>query len=536
MSKTVAHERIAMSKSAEEKRDVWLFWLGTAAIAVGVVCHLPDFIAARAMGYRMAGMPMSLLMLCGMVLIFAGLPAACLGLMPRRRDLARSSTHAIVWDAGARLTHRHWLLIAAIAIALVLDTMKPALLGFVVPGASKEYGLTRRVVVWLPLVALTGTALGSVVWGGLADLIGRRASILLAAIVFIGTSICGAMPTFAWNVVMCFIMGLGVGGMLPIALTLVAETTPPRHRGWLLVFLGGAGVFGGYLAASASAALLEPSFGWRILWFIGLPTGVLLVALNRLIPESPSFLIQVGRLPQAEAVAARFGGRLVTSGGRAAEGSPPKQPRGAGSILAITLASLVLGLVNSGLLLWLPSELRAAGASVRLADNLLVTSSLLTLPTAAAAAWAYGRWGGLLPLLVFLSELACALVALALLGRWTPGDETLFVALIVAILIGNGGATAVLLPFAIESHGAKVRGRAAGMAAGGGKAGGILAQVATLAGVSLTGGMLVPPAVVALAALLWGPSLRRLKTRVASLPVRPTPSARGSAVAAGDNR
>ncbi len=63
-------------------------------------------------------------------------------------------------------------------------------------------------------------------WGALADIYGRRASILLAAVMFVGTSICGAMPSFAWNLFMCFMMGLAAGGMLPVANALLAEIMP----------------------------------------------------------------------------------------------------------------------------------------------------------------------------------------------------------------------------------------------------------------------------------------------------------------------
>ncbi len=94
-------------------------------------------------------------------------------------------------------------------IGLVIDVMKPATLGFVLPGLAREYGLSRSEVTYLPLDALTGTVVVSVVWGWLADTYGRRISILLSAILFASTSICGAMPTFLWNLVMCFLMPVG---------------------------------------------------------------------------------------------------------------------------------------------------------------------------------------------------------------------------------------------------------------------------------------------------------------------------------------
>ena len=99
---------------------------------------------------------------------------------------------------------------------------------------------------------------GSIVWGIIADIYGRKASILLSAVMFVGTSICGAMPSLAWNIGMCFMMGAAAGGMLPVTYALLAEMMPSKHRGWTLVLVGGLGSVGGYFAASGSSALLQP--------------------------------------------------------------------------------------------------------------------------------------------------------------------------------------------------------------------------------------------------------------------------------------
>jgi MFS transporter, putative metabolite:H+ symporter len=233
----------------------FVFWLGTAAVTAGVILHLPRFIMSAPTHYRMVGMPMDNGMLAGMVLIVLGIRAAGLALV--RPSLGEAPRPVPAWeDIAARqpkLTRAHWILMATITIALVIDVMKPATLGFVVPGTIAEYHMTRQAVAVLPFLALTGTCIGSYVWGVLADRMGRRGAILLAAVMFIGTSICGAMPTFRWNLAMCFLMGLSAGGLLPIAYTLLAETVPPRQRGWALVLVGAVGSVGGYLASSTGA-------------------------------------------------------------------------------------------------------------------------------------------------------------------------------------------------------------------------------------------------------------------------------------------
>ncbi|RZM15438.1 MAG: hypothetical protein EOP67_63715, partial [Sphingomonas sp.] len=67
-------------------------------------------------------------------------------------------------------------------------------MGPTVPGMISEYGVPKKTVSLVPFFALAGTVTGSVLWGWIADVYGRKASILLSAVMFVGTSICGAMP------------------------------------------------------------------------------------------------------------------------------------------------------------------------------------------------------------------------------------------------------------------------------------------------------------------------------------------------------
>src|SRR5204862_276860 len=228
----------------------------------------------------------------------------------------------------------------------------------------------------------------------LADVYGRRASIVLSSVMFVGTSICGAMPSLWWNVGMCFMMGAAAGGMLPVAYALLAEIMPTRHRGWSLVLVGGIGALGGFFAASSLSALLQPVFGWRIMWFLNLPTGLILVALSPLLPESARFLQQTGPTVLARAVLARFGVTLTAAANAVAPPQPeshaPVPPVSHGFLgitTALTLAAMAWGLVNFGLLLWLPTALVAEGRSVGASSALIAKSTLI----AAQNDWALGK-------------------------------------------------------------------------------------------------------------------------------------------------
>src|SRR3546814_2142962 len=123
------------------------------------------------------------------------------------QQIEASSQLAVSAPEDAPLSAAHWRLMAVLVVALVIDIMKPASLGFTIPGMIDEYGVPRETVSLVPLVALIGTVVGSFVWGVVADIYGRKASILLSAVMFVGTSICGAMPSLAWNIGMGFLMG-----------------------------------------------------------------------------------------------------------------------------------------------------------------------------------------------------------------------------------------------------------------------------------------------------------------------------------------
>ena len=103
------------------------------------------------------------------------------------------------------------------------------------------------------------------------------------------------MPSFAMNVFMCVVMGVSVGGLIPIAVSMLSEVLPSRHRTKGLISVLAAGSACGYLAASGFSFLLQTYFSWRTLWFVGLPTGLIVLPLCLQMPESFRFLVVAGR-------------------------------------------------------------------------------------------------------------------------------------------------------------------------------------------------------------------------------------------------
>jgi putative MFS transporter len=494
-----------------DRRGLWAFIVGVILVTIGVAMHGPMFLMGRHNHFVLAGMPIGIDMILGMVAIVGGCAIAAYGLLPR--DIAKQMTASqdivVSPPEDAPLSPAHWRLMAVLVIALIIDIMKPATLGFTLPGMMSEYQVTKATVSAFPFSALSGTVVGSIIWGVLADIYGRKATILLSAVMFVGTSICGAMPSLAWNIGMCFMMGAAAGGLLPVTYALLAEMMPSRHRGWSLVLVGGLGAAGGYFAASGFSALLEPIFGWRILWLLNLPTGLILVLLGRFIPESAKFLMARGREAEARAVMARFGARMR----KKAEPAPshaalrhvPLTGFGLwGKLTALSIAALAWGLINFGLLLWLPADLVARGYSMAVSSKLLAESALISFPTVFVAAWLYHEWSTKWAVIACVAVTLLGLFLVLLLELRGQGSPVLPVALLI---VGSNGIIAMLLPYAAESFPLRVRGRATGWVAACSKGGGVLAQtlsiLALVPPLGISAAIIMVPATIALILLVW---------------------------------
>ena len=513
------------------EHPLW-FWAGAAACTIGVLLHLPMYYDARSMHYVMSGMKPDATMIIGMVLILLGLLCVLYGLVPfGSKEISRSVSRIRVRALDdAPITRQHVALLIVMALAVTIDVMKPTTLSFVAPGVAHEYGLKSPAnphghtsVAWLPLVGISGTVIGSLIWGSLSDRIGRRAAILFAGVLFVSTSICGAMPGFNWNLLMCLLMGISAGGMLPITFTLIAETIPARHRGWLMVLIGG-DIAGAYVITSWLAAELTPTYSWRILWLIGLPTGVLFIALNHWIPESPRYLLARGRDQEAEAVMTRYGAK--------AEEIPEAEldPLGAtvrgnyagllnrrllAPTVAITILGLGLGLVTYGFQQWVPTNLQHLGYSAVNSDYVVRNAALLGLPLTVLVAWMYGTLGSRKTIVTISALTALALLGFVIEGNSLSHQRTLLSLLLVVPLSGVSSVVAVVAGYAAEVYPTRIRSRGAGLAAGMTKAGGVLILAVVVAAahvpsIAATAAIGAVPLILAALLFVWvGPETKQ---------------------------
>lgn len=447
----------------------FVFWTGVALTCAGVGQHVWMFIDSASMGFHMAMMGTSGVMWAAMAAIVVGVVIS--GFAVVQPPGAGPATT----PAPAR-TSRHSL-IAVLSFALMVDQMKPATLAFIQPGMRAEFHLSAAEISWLPTVALSGTVLGSLVGGRAADRIGRRATILIASLLFLGTTVCGAMPTYGGILVMCALMGMAAGGMLPVVYALMTESLPPGRRAAVMVLQAGLTTTGGYMAAAGLAAVLIPLTGWRVLWFAQLPLVLILIALNRWIPESAAFTAQrsqAGRVPASTLF---------------------RHPQTA-KTLVVSGYALAWGLVYWGFITFLPSQLEASDEEGMSAATLLFVSSLLSIPTCVVAAWLYMRWSAKGTMVVYAALTVTALLVLAAVGM--DGSRPVLLTAVILLFAGTAGVIALIGPYTAEIYPMAIRGTAGGWAAAVGKSGGAFGPPLIALVLSAPGSMRTAAVLVAL--------------------------------------
>ncbi|WET76189.1 MFS transporter [Amycolatopsis sp. QT-25] len=322
--------------------------------------------------------------------------------------------------------------VAVIATAaLTIDISKTSTLGFVIPGMRTEYGIEASTASLLAVGGLSGTAVGALLFSRLDARIGRRNCYLVATLGFTATSLCGTMPDFTGNVVMCFLMGMAVGGLAPMLITVLSDLFPGRRRGAIVTGLSVVATAIGYLVAAGSALWLEPVFGWRVLWLIGAPTGLLLAIATAFVPER------------------RTGTKAKRSRSAAPDLATAWLARNTLTVRLQRVYAFAIGLTTFGLTTWVPSLSRAGGLSLATANSLLTGAAVVMVLCAVLLVFAYNRFGPATLTVCLAMCTAVLLVALAVSG-WGAAVPWLSAAVLAVTLLAANTMAAVFLPVAAD--------------------------------------------------------------------------------------
>jgi putative MFS transporter len=194
--------------------------------------------------------------------------------------------------------HRNFFILAFLGV--MFDAADFALFGAALPPIAREFGLNPAQGGLLATVGLVGAFAGALFWGTISDYIGRRTSFLATVSIF---ALFTGLVAASWNVLVLglfrFLSNFGLGGEVPVTLTLASEFSPGRIRGRMTGSMMAAFPVGLVVAAALSLAIV-PNFGWRALFVVGVVPAALLFFVRRYMPESVRYQLSRGEVAEAE--------------------------------------------------------------------------------------------------------------------------------------------------------------------------------------------------------------------------------------------
>lgn len=420
----------------------------------------------------------------------------------------------------AKFTPFHWSILLWCLLIIIFDGYDLVIYGVVLPLLMQEWSLTSVQAGMLASTALCGMMFGAMLFGALADKIGRKNVILICVTFFSGFTFLGAFASNPFEFgILRFLAGLGIGGVMPNLVALTSEYAPKRIRSTLVGTMFSGYAIGGILSALIGSSLVE-SQGWQIMFLIaGIPL-ILLPIIWKFLPESLTFLVKTGKTDQAHSIIQKISPeqsigintRLVLNEDNVPTGSSVKglfqQGRAFNTLMFWVLFFMCLLMVYA-LSSWLPKLMLAAGYSLG--------KSILFLFALNVGAMIGSIGGGILsdkfhlkP--VIMGMLMAGVVALIGLGFNSPAY--ILYGLVTVAGAATIGTSILLYSYVAQYYPLSVRSTGIGCASGVGRIGAIVGPILT--GLLLTLNlphtmnfvMISVPAMLAICAIL---SLKRHK-------------------------
>ena len=204
------------------------------------------------------------------------------------------------WLDNLRFNRFHLMLMLLTGINLISVGCGTQIMAYVIPPMLKDWGLTPVEAGQMASYGFLGNVIGSVCFGILSDQIGRKKSMILALASFSAFS--GASyfaPDFKVFCILRLLAGLGLGGALPLSTALISEFAPTRIRAKAITgtFMG---FTGGWVVAAVVPMIVNPLWGWRMVFLLGFFPLLMIPVLWAYLPESVRFLASKGRYEEAK--------------------------------------------------------------------------------------------------------------------------------------------------------------------------------------------------------------------------------------------
>jgi MFS family permease len=187
------------------------------------------------------------------------------------------------WPRDTTAAERQTLV--AGGLGWMLDAMDVMLYSLVLAFLMREFAMDTRTAGFLNSLTLLASAIGGLLFGWVADRIGRTRALMASIGMYsVASAACGFSHSVPELAAFRFLLGLGMGGEWTAAAALIAETWRPEHRGKALGLMQSTYAIGEAIAALVVAVVL-PHFGWRAVFFVGVLPALLVFWIRRNVPE-----------------------------------------------------------------------------------------------------------------------------------------------------------------------------------------------------------------------------------------------------------
>ncbi len=215
----------------------------------------------------------------------------------------------------AKLTPTHWKVWFLSAMGIFLDGFDLFIIAVALPLIVQQFHPSHLMEGLIVAATPLGCILGASVFGRFTDKLGRRVILLLDLLFFV---VFAGMSAFSWSVISLivfrFLLGIGIGADYPVSSTYITENMPKRLRGRMLVSGFGFQAIGALTGAALGGFILmvHPEvMAWR--WMLGMAVfpAIIILLLRLSLPESPRWLLQMGQVEKAAAVAEKMTGKKL---------------------------------------------------------------------------------------------------------------------------------------------------------------------------------------------------------------------------------
>nr|WP_303803450.1 MFS transporter [Snodgrassella alvi] len=338
----------------------------------------------------------------------------------------------------------------------LFDAIDVGLLSFILAALKQDWGLSPSQLGWIGSVNSIGMAIGAFIFGIYADKKGRKSAFLFTLLMF---SIASGLSAFAWGLgsllILRFFIGMGLGGELPVASTLVSESVAPEIRGRIVVLLESFWAVGWILAALIAYFLIPlPAVGWRGAMIICAIPAFYALYLRFNLDDSPTY-INLNTDARKESVLTKIQSLLSRDFCR--------------QTVMLWVVWFCVVFSYYGMFLWLPNVMMMKGFNMVKSFEYILIMTFAQLPGYFTVAWLIERVGRKWVLVTYLLG---TLLSAYLFGVAESANQLLLYGALLSFF--NLGAWGAMYAYTPEQYTTNIRATGAGMAASVGRIGGIL--------------------------------------------------------------